>query len=659
MTAIFSLPLRTNRPNLRSSKSPVVVPSNTKKKQIRNPYKKTTVTNGQGSKKKQKTQSKRATTRSTRNASICSDDDVDSTSSFHHTPPDTVDPTVDLFEDILMDMHLTETGDIREMEFDIIQETTTAIFEDEEGNVQNMGLGGTSKRMYQRYQDMYKDFCRKCRVPMNRSYSDTHLVKFFNEMKKSYSPSTLWVIYSCINRWFITTLGKKLNDLPRLKILLKNISSRYVAKKSKVFTPEQIHTVLMECQESDSEMDTLMGVGVACMYFGLLRSKDVLNVTVEDVKCNSEGKFDIRFEHMRKRRNQGFTYTIPVFYTPLFKKYMKQINMRKMKSPRFLKNFNKRCGYRFQNCGINTVRSWVKKMCSMLRISEDGYTSHCFRRSAATNLADAGVSFINLKRHGQWKSDAVVEGYIANSKPMRIEREVNLVPAGLRDAAKNLVALSTFQSNPATFTARSNAHNEKDVLKASRKIRALLEDESSGGGYESSSEDEDYDPDDIETVTYANISSIDSIGTYEEEKEQETQPAPVIFSSQVGEDSDAGKILSTNGYPRVHHNHTLSQIVIHENVYDEGKSSSNKNTNFDTPTKKPRMMSKQSANPTMLPAPFVSAAQHARNATAVTPLVSDHKVARNAAIVSPLEKLMGSSPGTNNIHFEHCTFNFA
>jgi len=47
-----------------------------------------------------------------------------------------------------------------------------------------------------------------------------------------------------------------------------------------------------------------------------------------------------------------------------------------------------------------------------------GYTVHAFRRSAATNLADAGVSFVNLKRHGQWKSDSVIEGYIANSKAL-------------------------------------------------------------------------------------------------------------------------------------------------------------------------------------------------------------------------------------------------
>jgi len=73
----------------------------------------------------------------------------------------------------------------------------------------------TSRRMYKRYQEMYKDFCKQSQVPMNCSYSDTHLVRFFNQMKKSYAQSILRVIYSCINRWFITTLGKKLNHIPR------------------------------------------------------------------------------------------------------------------------------------------------------------------------------------------------------------------------------------------------------------------------------------------------------------------------------------------------------------------------------------------------------------------------------------------------------------
>ena len=37
--------------------------------------------------------------------------------------------------------------------------------------------------------------------------------------------------------------------------------------------------------------------------------------------------------------------------------------------------------------------------------------------------------FIDLKQQGQWVSDNVVEGYIANSKPLRQERLHCLLPA--------------------------------------------------------------------------------------------------------------------------------------------------------------------------------------------------------------------------------------
>ena len=35
------------------------------------------------------------------------------------------------------------------------------------------------------------------------------------------------------------------------------------------------------------------------------------------------------------------------------------------------------------------------------------------------NLANTGVSLIDLKQHRQWASDRVVEGYIANFLPLR------------------------------------------------------------------------------------------------------------------------------------------------------------------------------------------------------------------------------------------------
>ena len=92
--------------------------------------------------------------------------------------------------------------------------------------------------------------------------------------------------------------------------------------------------------------------------------------------------------------------------------------------------------------GKRITTYFVKHMCSILGMDDSKYTSHAFRRSAATNLADGGVSFVNLKRHGQWKSDSVAESYIANSRVLRAERELLLLPEKLRApyaSAKQLV----------------------------------------------------------------------------------------------------------------------------------------------------------------------------------------------------------------------------
>ena len=43
------------------------------------------------------------------------------------------------------------------------------------------------------------------------------------------------------------------------------------------------------------------------------------------------------------------------------------------------------------------------------------YTSHCFRRTAATIFADSGCSVIQLKNAGGWRSDSIAQSYISES----------------------------------------------------------------------------------------------------------------------------------------------------------------------------------------------------------------------------------------------------
>eukprot|EP00300_Choanocystis_sp_HF-7_P021762 c20859_g1_i1.p1 GENE.c20859_g1_i1~~c20859_g1_i1.p1 ORF type:complete len:216 (-),score=25.91 c20859_g1_i1:126-773(-) len=47
------------------------------------------------------------------------------------------------------------------------------------------------------------------------------------------------------------------------------------------------------------------------------------------------------------------------------------------------------------------------------------YTSHTWKRTAATWLANAGLTSSDLQRHFEWKSPSVAEGYVAESTARR------------------------------------------------------------------------------------------------------------------------------------------------------------------------------------------------------------------------------------------------
>ena len=157
-------------------------------------------------------------------------------------------------------------------------------------------------------------------------------------------------------------------------------------------------------------------------------------IQIDDVKVEdlgSEKVIEVMFKHEHKWRNEGFQYYIPSKFFLMFARCLEEICQDTVAAGnlQFLKNDNKVWRKRVQNTGKNNVNMLHVAACKILQRNRKGYSSHCWRRSAATNLADAGVSLINLKRHGQWVSDRVVEGYIANSLPLRKERLNCLLPA--------------------------------------------------------------------------------------------------------------------------------------------------------------------------------------------------------------------------------------
>ena len=129
-------------------------------------------------------------------------------------------------------------------------------------------------------------------------------------------------------------------------------------------------------------------------------------IEVDDVKVEKRGLhniIEVTFKHEQKRKNEGFTYYVPSKFAPMFSRYIGELcqDIVAKGNVQFLKNWNKIGKRRVQNTGKNNVNIMHHAGCKILEKTHKGYSSHCWRRSAATNLANAGVLLINLKQHGQ------------------------------------------------------------------------------------------------------------------------------------------------------------------------------------------------------------------------------------------------------------------
>ena len=96
--------------------------------------------------------------------------------------------------------------------------------------------------------------------------------------------------------------------------------------------------------------------------------------------------------------------------------------------PRFIRNWNVKGKKRIQNADVGNISEFTSETITLLGLDKNLYSNHSWRRSAATNLANSGISLTNLKCHGQWASDPACEGFIAQSRPLKIERLTCLMP---------------------------------------------------------------------------------------------------------------------------------------------------------------------------------------------------------------------------------------
>lgn len=144
---------------------------------------------------------------------------------------------------------------------------------------------------------------------------------------------------------------------------------------------------------------------------GACRRQELHTLKFNDVK-DLTSTILVTISNTKTKIDRIFTIT-GTFYD-MCKRYM-ELRPNPCKTPNFFLRYEHgRCVA--QNIGINSFGKMGKTIATYLNLPDpELYTGHCFRRTSATILVDAGGDITALKRHGGWKSTAVAEGYIDNS----------------------------------------------------------------------------------------------------------------------------------------------------------------------------------------------------------------------------------------------------
>lgn len=283
-------------------------------------------------------------------------------------------------------------------------------------NIVDSLLPEKSRSVYEMVFNRYEEWCSAKKIK-NITYEKV-LLAYFECLSKERKPSSLWSYYSMIRSILSTRKNVDISKYLQLVALLKRKSEGYRAKKSKIFTKQDVTKFLTEASDDTylfNKVAMIIGLSGAC------RREELTNMLVENV-IDEGSVFRITLPNTKTKVMREFFVTsgnIPgLNMVELVRQYVK-IRPCNTNHLRFFVTYrNKKCTK--QPVGIHTFGKMPKVIATFLNLPRpEEYTGHCFRRSSASFLADSGADLCTVKRHGGWKSNTVAEGYIENSKEQK------------------------------------------------------------------------------------------------------------------------------------------------------------------------------------------------------------------------------------------------
>ena len=215
-----------------------------------------------------------------------------------------------------------------------------------------------------------------------------------------------------------------------VRLLLDAVKRQYskpVVRRAPI-TPQVLHAVnesLNNKEISLSRWRTVWRVNIA--FYGMLRWDEVSKLRWSDISFRDEKMFLFIRKSKTDQTAAGATVTITANATDpcqcprdMTIMYFKQLQYSNSAVRKDQANMQPRVQSTSegQRAIPNTVVSYttatedLKTMLAEAGIAPSGYCEHSARRGGATAAAAAGVDWLDLKRHGRWKSDKAAQVYV-------------------------------------------------------------------------------------------------------------------------------------------------------------------------------------------------------------------------------------------------------
>jgi hypothetical protein len=240
---------------------------------------------------------------------------------------------------------------------------------------------------------------------------------YINELHDiGYKSGVIWSAYSIVCSWVkmvhhIDIMGYCKQN----KRLLAQWAKLETKKKSAVFTEEDIKNYITNAPDDDTHLPKKFALAVGCG--GCTRKVELLEI--QRPACIKIGNL-YKLTIQRHKTNLGIVPQDIFITHPMFVEVMDKYLALHDAAPhhtcqRLFKKLlkGKICN---QPMGSNTIGAIPQAIATYLgKTNAKEYTGHCYRRTGATILANSGVSLLELKQAGGWRSSTVAEGYINES----------------------------------------------------------------------------------------------------------------------------------------------------------------------------------------------------------------------------------------------------